>query len=184
MNLKLLEQPEIVLSPENIQRAWQEAQGQPNLRRATKNMVFSKRLLDKLFEVQPAHTKSISKNRMALVLGTAHGEIGATTDYFRAYTLEQIAKPIHFQNSLHNSTLGFLSIHYQLTGPTFAVSTLNENYFGALSAAKDSLLLKECDLAIALCIDWVPPEVIPWMKSSPYLTIAKGKIISLEETQE
>ena len=56
----------------------------------------------------------------------------------------KLARPLLFQNSLHNSSAGMVSLHYGLTGPVITTSH-------PLTLSQDSLNLAELMLSSNLC---------------------------------
>jgi 3-oxoacyl-(acyl-carrier-protein) synthase len=102
--------------------------------------------------------------RIGAVLGSDLGEFESTRDFLKALAEEIGARPLPFQNSLHSSTLGFLSLSFQLTGPCISLSTGALSGWRALETAALLIESKDCDACIALQVDLTPSdlrEVIP-----------------------
>ena len=90
----------------------------PAFRKATVNMIAADFVCKSVLESLPEN----SKNDLGFVLGTRFGEIRSTLEFLSAYDQNKPLSPIHFQNSLHNSTLGFLCINHKITGPALTIS--------------------------------------------------------------
>jgi hypothetical protein len=94
----------------------------PAWRKATRNMVMAtasiERALASLTGLQVAGNPEV-----ALVLGSASGELETTADFLSTWAKSKMARPILFQNSLHNATTGFAAIHFKIMGPVFTMSS-------------------------------------------------------------
>ena len=103
----------------------------PEFRRATRNMILAclaaSGIVDRL---GPAVADT------ALVVGTGHGELDSTAAFLGELGKSGVARPLLFQSSLHNATLGFLARHFGLTGPTFTVSSRYFSGEGAIELAE------------------------------------------------
>jgi hypothetical protein len=105
-----------ILASETVQTAsvdWDSLD--PSFRRATKNMTLATLACKKILQALPAET---SRESIAVVMGTHFGEMSSTIDFLSG----EVASPTLFQNSLHNSTLGFVTVSLGLTGPALTVS--------------------------------------------------------------
>lgn len=114
----------------------------PDFRRATRNMILSYVAVQKLNEKKP-----IDWNTCALVVATAHGEFQATRDFLWELERTSTARPLLFQNSLHNSTVGFLSRMFQARGPVFTISDGNFSGERGLELARELLetgVVRQC----------------------------------------
>lgn len=60
--------------------------------------------------------------RVALILGSGSGELEASADFLATWAKINMARPVLFQNSLHNASTGFASIQFKIVGPSFTVS--------------------------------------------------------------
>ncbi len=111
---------------------------------------------------------NVPKNEIAFILGTHFGEVDSTLEFLSTYNETQIARPILFQNSLHNSTLGFTSIQLGLTGPALTVSTDHETERASMLLA-DTFL--ETNPYVMLCfVDYIPEPLIPfYLERFPFL---------------
>lgn len=103
----------------------------PEFRRATENMIGSALVCKDVI----SNLTTEEKNNMAVIYASCYGEIAASFDFILSLKRDQIAKPIAFQNSLHNSPLGFLGIHLGLTGASVTVSAGADMNQGIISAA-------------------------------------------------
>ncbi len=94
---------------------------EPQYRRATPNMMWTCHALSSLLKRNKEVVEEF-KNECAYIGGSGHGELGATEEYILLLGLQNRPKPIAFQNSLHNSTLGFATHLFGLSGPGLTVS--------------------------------------------------------------
>lgn len=110
----------------------------PAWRKATRNMVMAaasiQRALAKVPKVQVAGSM-----RVGFVLGSCSGELDTSVEFLSTWAKSAMARPVLFQNSLHNATTGFCSIQLQQIGPSFTVSSL-ENTPGECLALAEGLL--------------------------------------------
>lgn len=90
----------------------------PVYRKATRNMLAADYVCQQVLK----NFDRNSKNDLGFILGTRFGELTSTLEFLTAFDEGRPLSPIHFQNSLHNSTLGFICINNQLTGPALTVS--------------------------------------------------------------
>ena len=67
-------------------------------------------------------SSQINNESIGFIYASHFGEIESSTQYLYDLKTDQMAKPILFQNSLHNSALGFVSIDLKLKGPALTVS--------------------------------------------------------------
>lgn len=112
----------------------------PAWRKATRNMVLAavaaRTALGPLGRVLGAGT-----DELGLIVQTRSGELETSAEFLKNWTESKLARPLLFQNSLHNATAGFLSIEFQLRGPAFTVSTSSE----------DAVVLAKSLLAGGIC---------------------------------
>jgi hypothetical protein len=96
----------------------------------------------------------------ALVLNSGFGEIEATGGFLKAFAESGVARPLLFQNSLHNSTTGFLAIQFGIQGPVFTVNHRTQG--GAEATEIASTLLEEnlCEFCFVVTTETVPPEFV------------------------
>ncbi|MBK7962175.1 MAG: beta-ketoacyl synthase chain length factor [Bdellovibrionales bacterium] len=93
-----------------------------------------------LLKALPAQT---SKQDVSMVLATHFGEVGSTLDFLRTSP----SSPTLFQNSLHNSTLGFASVTLGLTSPGMTISCDSETYSSSLLMAETLLNMTPLSLS-------------------------------------
>ncbi len=123
----------------------------PRYRRATTNMIATTQLCEDILKLLP---ENFSKDSLGVVYATEFGEITSSADYLLHLKRDKMSKPILFQNSLHNSTLGFTSIELKLTGPCITVSAgkkMNEGILHTVNA-----LFVICDYVLICRSDSVP----------------------------
>jgi 3-oxoacyl-(acyl-carrier-protein) synthase len=125
----------------------------PTYRKATPNMALAAIACNQLLEKHP----QIVKSQIAFVLGTAFGEVEASLSFLKFQSEEGISRPNLFQNSLHNSTLGFVTIQLGLTGPAVSVSSGSATYSSTMLTAQTLLHLS--DYAFGCIVDVVPENL-------------------------
>jgi 3-oxoacyl-(acyl-carrier-protein) synthase len=89
------------------------------------------------------------------VFGTSHGELEVTKDFLVTLSTKGLARPILFQNSLHHSTLGFISLKLGISGPGITVSNHFFSGEDAVSAAIDLIEGGHCDIAVTVAVDTI-----------------------------
>jgi hypothetical protein len=173
--MKLLSTQEIIL-PE-IDLSLRGTSPDPRFRRATANMTMTTLCCEHLLKALPAQT---SKQDVSMVLATHFGEVGSTLDFLRTSP----SSPTLFQNSLHNSTLGFASVTLGLTGPGMTISCDSETYSSSLLMAET--LLNMTPFVLVVFVDSVPKplenlyiEVHPYVEK--FLNKATGFLFSKTE---
>ena len=131
-----------------------ELQKVPAFRKASKKMMLAFSALDQALKASGLKDFSTC----GLVVNSGFGEIEATGGFLKAFEETQVARPVLFQNSLHNSTTGFLAIHFGIRGPVFTVNHRTEGGVEAVEIA--STLLEEglCEHCFVVSVETVPPE--------------------------
>lgn len=97
----------------------------------------------------------------ATVLGSSYGEIETTTEFMRTLAVEKLARPFLFQSSLHNGTLGFLSVCLCLRGPSFTVSHRHFTGEKALELGLDLINSGAQDIALIVALDLMSHVLMP-----------------------
>lgn len=148
---------------------------QPKFRRASRGMMLGYAALDSLFRRQSWLYKFVNERRLGLVIGTSQGEFETTKEFLTTLVEKDIARPILFQNSLHNAILGFLSIEFGLKGASMTVS--NQMFSGedAVSTSIDFLRSGWCDACIAIGLDIKVEALSPVWKNLDPPTVNRGE---------
>lgn len=125
-------------------------------RNITENMQMGKVCINKLR--QTIIDPFVEKHKIGLYIATSYGEMMANYGFYKNLG-QNHARPILFQNSLHNSTLGFLAQQYKLKamGRTIVQGEHSAEY--GIQACIDDLLLEKLDLAILFCHEFLPGEL-------------------------
>ncbi len=133
-------------------------------RKATMNMALTTLACEKLLTA----AAEILKEDIAFVVGTHFGEVDSTLDFLSTFYQTNVARPTLFQNSLHNSTLGFSAIQIGLTGPALTISLSTETQ-GSLGLLVDSLL--GLSSAVLICfVDFIPEKLAEhYLENFPFL---------------
>jgi hypothetical protein len=92
----------------------------PEFRKTTNKMAFASAAIETAMNEVPELNEF--RSRINLVLGTISGELESTRDFLTTLDRAGIARPVLFQNSLHNSTTGFLAMHFGFTGPAVTLT--------------------------------------------------------------
>ena len=121
----------------------------PDFRRATMNMKFAFLAAREALRSLPSE---ISRDDLALVVQTRFGELRSTCDFLFGVSVEKVSRPLAFQNSLHHSTLGFLSRAFKITGPGLTVCGEGINGEEARDTAS-SLLDDGAKFALIVTVD-------------------------------
>ncbi len=116
----------------------------PLFRKATRKMILSCAAFDLCLEPIKAFFTKEDKTRIGLVVGSIIGELESTKDFLLSWDQSKLARPLLFQNSLHNSSAGMIALHYGLTGPVITTSHPD-------NLACDSLSLAELMLSSGIC---------------------------------
>jgi len=134
-------------------------------RRATTNMRFCYQTVSELIAPFREHLNKVTSDRIGFYLGTSHGELEPTVEFLKNLTPTTVANPIHFQNSLHNSMLGFLTQTLKFASP--GITSTNHYFSGesALLMAQGALQTGEIDFAIVIGCDTIPMNL-----KAPYLS--------------
>lgn len=127
----------------------------PEFRKATRNMIWVQTALEAALGTR---REAIGEN-LGLVLGTSHGELAVTMDFLKALAATGMARPILFQNSLHNSTAGFAALNLQITGPMLTVSGGAFTGEDTLSSAMLFLQQGLCDHCLAVAVESRVPKL-------------------------
>lgn len=137
----------------------------PAFRRASVNMVLTTLNCEELLKNIP---QNISKDRVSFVVATHFGEVSTTLEFLSTYHETHVPRPILFQNSLHNSTLGFASIHLGLTGPAMTISCDRETESSAMQMCES--LLTMTDYALLCLVDSIPQGLVNYyVETYPFL---------------
>lgn len=128
----------------------------PKFRKATKSMLMSSLAIQRVIEPYEQTLKQLG-NEIGLFLGTGHGELEATRDFLKRFKGTGYGSPIFFQNSLHNSTVGFLTQQLGING--VSLTTTNSYFSGesALDLAVLSLKQKQISFALVVGVDALVP---------------------------
>lgn len=131
---------------------------QAAFRKASRKMTLTFDAVKKLIALNPEVFTPERLAQTGLVLNSGFGEIEATGGFLKGLAESGVARPIFFQNSLHNSTTGFLAIQFGIRGPVFTVNHRTEGGHEALEIA--STLINEglCEFCLAVAVETVPVE--------------------------
>jgi 3-oxoacyl-(acyl-carrier-protein) synthase len=152
----------------------------PEFRKATANMVKCTAALESILEKFP------NLEGAAMILGSSYGELAVTTEFIKTLETQGIARPLLFQNSLHNATLGFLAIRLGITGPSMTLSHRHFTGENCLEAA--SLLLSSgTPLCYVLSVESRVTELGPAMRQNYPSPVELGEgaaalLLASEET--
>ncbi len=116
----------------------------PQFRKATRKMILASSAFDACLEPIKDFFEKSDKTTFGLVVGSVIGELESTRDFLLSWHQTKLARPLLFQNSLHNSSAGMISLHYGLTGPVITTSH-------PMNLSQDSLNLAELMLESQLC---------------------------------
>ncbi len=132
---------------------------EPSFRKATLSMAMTAICCGKILESIP----SVPKTDIAMVMGSHFGEMESSFGFLKYFRESGIQRPILFQNSLHNSTLGFATIQTALVGPAMTISNDRDTARTCVECAHDLLLISPF-VMVCLC------DVIRGPLTEHYLT--------------
>lgn len=92
-------------------------------RKATPNMMLAYSAITAALGEVTGESALPKEEPIAMVLGSSYGELDVTQEFLATVGSTGVARPLLFQSSLHNATLGFLTLKLGITGPTFTVSS-------------------------------------------------------------
>lgn len=137
----------------------------PSYRRATLNMALTTLTAEKVLQQLPT---GVSREDVSFVVATHFGEVNSTLEFLNTYHETQTPRPILFQNSLHNSTLGFASIQLGMTGPCMTISCDRETVSSAHEMGENLLTLTP--YVLISIVDCVPEELTGhYLEKFPFL---------------
>jgi len=126
-------------------------QTQPEFRRATEAMRMAYAACLKALD--DAKVSAEEREKMLVLIGTAYGELEVTKDFLKDWYTSKLARPMSFQNSLHNAVLGFLSIQLRLRGPGLTLSNGARTPRDLFEAAQVLLQTSESELCLVCHVD-------------------------------
>jgi hypothetical protein len=127
----------------------------PEFRKATRNMAMAYASLERLVSEIPTEVL----RETGLVFGSSHGELETTKEFLKTLAEQRVARPILFQNSLHNSTVGFLAMKIGITAPTVTLGNGMHTAEDVFEAARMLLLDGMLDSVFVTVADGVVPEL-------------------------
>jgi 3-oxoacyl-(acyl-carrier-protein) synthase len=139
----------------------------PAFRKATLNMKLAHLALQSALAPLASYQEDFKK-KMSLFLGTGHGEFNTTLEFLKSWAQQKFARPFVFQNSLHNSTTGFLSLHEGYQAPS---CTASHHYFSgedALDLAMQFILTGMSDIAAVIGVDSRTGDHLPLLKEAGF----------------
>lgn len=124
----------------------------PAWRKATRNMIMATSSIERALSQLPDFMES-ARHQTGLVLASNSGELETSSEFLTTLSRTRVARPVLFQNSLHNATTGFASIHFRLTGPTFTLSSGRQNPREALLLARSLLEENLCQACLVTLVE-------------------------------
>jgi 3-oxoacyl-(acyl-carrier-protein) synthase len=129
----------------------------PEFRKATLNMMLAAASQDEALAPLTLQSETLTSSMM--ILGSSYGELGVTIGFLEYLSQSGVARPLLFQNSLHNSTLGFLAMRLNLQGPAFTVSNGVLTGENSIELACTWLRDKKMPLCIVTCVDSIVTQL-------------------------
>lgn len=137
---------------------------EPEFRKATLNMVLATFAMKTVLR----EAQDVPRHQIATIVGTHFGEVESSLDFLSTYRQSKITRPILFQNSLHNSTLGFASIQLGLTGPGMTISTDDLTVRAVANCAES--LLTTSEYVLICFVDYIPSALVEsYQRKHPFL---------------
>ncbi len=144
-----------------------------SFRKATLNMALAYTVCNKALKSLPG----LNTENVSFVIATHFGEVQSTLDFLSIYSETGVPSPILFQNSLHNSTLGFVAIQLALTGPAMTISLAVQTE-SSMKLLVDSLV--DLSGAVIICfVDCLPDQLQQhYLEIFPFLQNTLNKAIA------
>jgi hypothetical protein len=147
--LKLIANNHCLFDPNNFPLDLEEN------RKKSLNTLLAEATIRELFEkVKKINSDLI--NEFDIFFCTGEGELTKTIEFYQAWTEQNRARPIIFQNSLHNSTLGALSLTFPGVAQGFTISSGDTSAEMGIDAA---LAMSSKNPIIILGLDIYLPEI-------------------------
>lgn len=142
-------------------------------RKATMNMKLAFSACEKALAPLP----DLPKENISFIVATHFGEVQSTLDFLSTYSETQVPSPILFQNSLHNSTLGFVAIQLGFVGPAMTISLAGQTQ-DSLQLLVQSMV--DLGKAVIICfVDYIPLELQPhYLANFPFLKNTLNRAIA------
>lgn len=121
----------------------------PAWRKATRNMILTCTAIERSWG-RIRGKADVPASEIGIVLHTSSGELEASADFLASWAQQGLARPLLFQNSLHNATTGFASIAYGIAGPSVTVSSSSGD---ALRAAQSLLQGQVCRICLVVAVE-------------------------------
>jgi hypothetical protein len=153
----------IAAQGKDLEEALLLQQSNPTFRKASRNMMTANLAIQ--LAVKDSGLTLSNYSEAGFILGSSYGELENTTEFLKHWVRSQMARPILFQSSLHNGTLGFLALFLSLPGPSFSIS---QRYFSgekALEAGADLIRAGIADLVLVSAVDVMSELLFPALKS-------------------
>jgi hypothetical protein len=131
----------------------------PSFRKASLNMKLA--YLACTSALQEARIEPSALSEAAFVLGSSYGELVQTKEFLKAWAKDGLARPLLFQSSLHNGTLGFLSLELQIKGPSFTVSHHYLTGEKSVELAMDLIRDGTAEIALVSAVEVMDPDLLP-----------------------
>ncbi|MGZ3721723.1 MAG: beta-ketoacyl synthase chain length factor [Bdellovibrionales bacterium] len=151
----------------------------PAWRKATRNMIMATASIDKALK-KVSGLEIAGNPDVGFVLGSIAGELETSADFMSTWAKSRMARPVLFQNSLHNATTGFASIHFKIVGPSFTMSGLEGTPEECVSMARSLLLEKICRVCIVTLVEG-HKNMATWIGESMVNEGACSLVLSTEE---
>lgn len=124
----------------------------PAWRKATRNMIMAVKSMERALFQAPMLMER-RRGSLGLIVGTNSGEIETSADFITTLARSNMARPLLFQNSLHNATAGFASIHFGLTGAVFTLSDRERTPGEAVELARLMIMEGQCQAMMVTLVE-------------------------------
>ena len=146
-------------------------------RKATRNMMLAwssiEDALSTLGGILPASTEGASTG--AIVMGSGFGELEVTRNFLSGLADSGVARPLLFQNSLHNATLGFIAMKMAFTGPSITLSNRCFTGENCIEVAMQLLTQGQCQFCLVTGVDTLVPELTEVLNAIYSSPVALGE---------
>ena len=148
-----------IASPSDLPTQATVLQSKPSFRKASLNMKLAFFAMNAA--LKEAGLDSSQLESAGFVLGSSYGELVQTKEFLKAWAKEKLARPLLFQSSLHNGTLGFLSLEFGLRGPSFTVSHQYLTGEKALELGMDLIADQAAEICFISAVEVMDPDLLP-----------------------
>jgi hypothetical protein len=115
---------------------------------------------------QASEQAGVPLSRLRIVVGSAFGELATLVAMLDERERDGLLSPLRFQNSVHNSAAGHLSIANRNKAPAMSLAAGNDTVAMVLLEAMTLLALGGDEVLAIVCDEPLPPSIWPGQRPS------------------